>query len=83
MSCGLGAGGWAKVEIRDEQGLPIPGYSLDKAEKVAGNSVAKTVTWAGKSDVASLPGRPVKLRFVMRDAKLFAFQFSPGVIREP
>ena len=28
-------------------------------------------------DVSALAGRPVRLRFVMRSAKLFAFQFIP------
>ena len=71
------AGGWAKVEILDEQGQAIPGYSIHEADKIAGNSVAETVTWSGKGDVAKLKGRPIKLRFVMRDAKLYAFQFVP------
>ena len=69
------AGGWTKVEIVDGQGRPIPGYSAGEADNVTGNGVVKTVTWAGKSDVSLLKGRPIKLRFVMRDAKLYAFQF--------
>lgn len=70
------AGGWLKVEIRDAKGHPLPGYGLAEADEVRGNSTAKGVTWRGSSDLADFAGRPVKLRFVMRDVKLYAFQFG-------
>ena len=71
------AGGWLRIEIRDAQGNPLPGFTEEDADKVTGNAVAKAAAWAGNSDVSSLRGTPVKLRFVMRDAKLYAFH-SPG-----
>jgi hypothetical protein len=40
------------------------------------NDVAHVVKWQGRSDVGPLAGRPVRLRFVMRSAKLYAFQFA-------
>jgi len=70
------AGGWARVEIRDLEGRPIPNFTEQDADRVTGNAVAKPVTWGGSGDVSALAGAPVKLRFVMRDAKLFAFQFT-------
>ena len=39
------------------------------------NSTAKIVTWGGEQDLSALAGKPVRLRFVMRSMKLFAFQF--------
>ena len=75
LNCDCGAGGWLKAEILDAEGRPVEGFSYDDADVVLGNSVAKTVTWQGKSDVASLAGKPVRLRFVMRDMKLYAFHF--------
>ena len=33
-------------------------------------------TWEGRSDVGSLAGRPVKLKFYSKNVKLFAFQFG-------
>jgi len=35
----------------------------------------KTVSWKGKTDLSSLCGKALRLRFVMRSCKLFAFQF--------
>ena len=69
------AGGWAKVEIQDAEGQPIQGYAYQEANKISGNSVAKIVTWKTKRDLTFLKSAHVKLRFVMRDAKLYAFQF--------
>ena len=38
---------------------------------------ASDLTWKGASDLSALAGKPISLRFVMRDAKLYAFQFVP------
>ncbi len=69
------AGGWLQVEILSERGTPIPGYDLNVCDTIRGNSVRKHVTWQGRDDVSELAGKPVRLRFVMRSMKLFAFQF--------
>ena len=69
------AGGWLQVEILSPDGLPLDGYSIGQCETIRGNSLAKPVIWHGSSDVSNLAGVPVRLRFVMRSMKLFAFQF--------
>jgi hypothetical protein len=69
------AGGWCRVELRDAQGGPIPGFTESDADRISGNSTALAVTWGGRSDLSELRGRPVVLRFLMRDASLYAFQF--------
>jgi len=72
------AGGWLRVELQDGRGATLRGFSLSDADAVLGNSTAETVNWRGRHDLASLVGNPVKLRFVIHDAKLYAFQFRPG-----
>ena len=71
------AGGWLQVEIQDTDGQPLPGFGLAEADPVVGNTIDKTVTWQGKSDLSELIGKPVRLRFVLRAMKLYAFQFAP------
>jgi hypothetical protein len=71
-----GAGGWLKAEILDGDGRRIEGFRLDDADVVTGNSLKKIVSWNGSGDVSRLSGKPVKLRLVMRDAKLYAMQFK-------
>lgn len=67
--------GEAWVELRDESGKPLPGYTFEDAESVDRNGVAQEVWWRGGPDVGSLSGRPVRMRVTMRSAKLYAFQF--------
>ena len=67
--------GSAQVEILRADGKPVPGFSLAEADAIKGNFIAKTVTWQGRDDVSAVAGKPVQLHFVMRDAKLYAFQF--------
>ena len=75
VNCDAGAGGWLKVELLDREGHPLPGFDMDAADAVLGNGVSKPVTWQGRSDVSAAAGTPARLRFLMRDVKLYAFQF--------
>jgi len=68
------AGGMQVELLRD--GEPIAGYSAAEADVIRGNFIDRTVTWNGSSDVSALAGSPIQLRFVMRDTKLYAFQFK-------
>ena len=69
--------GSARVELMDEQGRPLPGFSAADCDPIDGNFTARTVTWKGKPDLAGLAGKPVQLRFALRSTKLYAFQFLP------
>ena len=69
------AAGGIKVEIQDENGKPIPGFTLADAREQIGNEINRIVTWKGGSDVSALSGKPVRLKFVMKDADLYSLQF--------
>ncbi len=70
------AGGCVLVELLDAEGKPIEGFCAADASPVLGNSVRMPVTWGDKADVGRLAGKPIKIRFTMRDCKLYAFQFK-------
>lgn len=70
-----GAGGFVSVEILEQNGFPIKGFSRAECDPLRGNSIAKAVTWRCKSDVGLLEGKAIRLRVTMREAKLYAFQF--------
>jgi hypothetical protein len=72
------AAGSIRVEIQSADGAPIPGYSLDDSPETFGDSVERTVTWKSGNDVGKLAGTPIRLRFVLQDADLYAFQFVPS-----
>ena len=70
------AAGDLRVEIQDAAGKPLAGFSLDDCEQLFGDSLERAVTWKTGGDVSSLAGKPVRLRFVLRDADLYALQFT-------
>lgn len=69
------AGGSLRVELQDKSGVPIPGFTLADCRNLVGDTIEQTVHWSKGSDVSSLAGQPVRLRFVMQEADLFAIQF--------
>jgi len=70
------AAGSVRVEIRDADGKPVPGYGLRQATPVIGDEISRVVTWRDGQDVSSLAGKAVRLRFVMKDADLFSMRFE-------
>jgi hypothetical protein len=69
------AAGGIRVEIQDAAGQTIPGYTLADAVETIGNEIERVVRWKTGSDVSQLTGRPIRLRFAMKDARLFALRF--------
>lgn len=69
------AAGGVKVEIQDPDGAPISGFTLADCRELIGNETDRAVVFAG-GDLSSLASRPVRLRFVMKDADLFALRFA-------
>jgi hypothetical protein len=70
------AAGGIQVEILDENGIPVPGFSLDDCPVIFGDSLEREVNWNNGSDLSTLKGKPVQLRFLIRDADLFSLQFK-------
>ena len=81
LNLDTGGGGSVLVELRGEDGRPVKGYTEKEASFICGNSVRMPVTWRGTGDVSQLVGTPVRLRFHMRDCRLYAFQFRPRLAR--
>ena len=71
--------GSIQVEVQDVGGRPLPGFTLDECEPIFCDSLDYTVRWRTRDggDLRSLEGQPVRLRFVLRDADLYSFQFVP------
>ena len=71
------AAGGIRVEIQDASGKPIPGFALADAVETIGNEIERAVRWKAGPDVSSLAGKPLRLRFTMRDARLYSLRFRP------
>ena len=70
------AGGTVRVELQDAEGKSLPGFALAECRNLVGDTIEQTVMWTDTSDVSSVAGETVRLRFVMEDADLYSFQFN-------
>lgn len=74
LALNLVSRGETRVEIQDESGKAIPGFTLADCTPLVADSINEVVTWKGGS-LAALAGKPVRLRFKLIEADLFALQF--------
>ncbi|WP_236974177.1 hypothetical protein [Membranihabitans maritimus] len=70
------AAGEILVELLDENGAPISGYSLADCDPVFGDDIDRRVGWNGFKDLSHLAGKTIQLRFKIKDADLYSFQFK-------
>ena len=68
--------GSVKVEIQDYKGNAIPGFSLADCPKMFADLIDGKVTWDNEGDLSSLSGKPIRLRFSLMDADIYAFKFN-------
>jgi len=70
------ATGMVRVGILDENGTAVAGFAPDQCDLIhTANEINRRVSWGGNSDVSKLAGKPVRLKFLVRNADLYAFQF--------
>lgn len=68
-------GGEIRVGLLDAAGTPLPGRAADACIPLHGDHDGVPVAW---NEGAAIPaGAPIRLRFEMKNARLFAFQFAP------
>lgn len=76
LNMATSAAGSLRVEITDAKGNPLPSFTKDDCYPVFGDTIERIVIWKNGSDVSSLIGKTVRLRFILEDADLFSFQFQ-------
>jgi len=69
--------GWVRVELLDETGRAIPGFSGDAAKKHKNvDELRLAPQWESGGDLSRLKGKIARLRLTFRNAKLYAFDFD-------
>ena len=68
--------GSVRVEAQEATGEPIDGFTLAQCPDIYGDEIERVVSLEGGSDVAPLGGRPIRLRFVLKDADLYSMRFA-------
>ena len=76
LNASTSAAGSIRVEVQDAEGKPFPDFALADAPEVYGDAIDLPVPWKDGAELATLAGQGVRLRFVLRDADLFAFRFA-------
>ncbi|GAH44169.1 unnamed protein product, partial [marine sediment metagenome] len=68
-------GGEILVEVLNRQGEPISGFSANEATKYKHvDELRLTPTWKNGSRLSTLKGRVIRLKFHLRNARLYSFQ---------
>ncbi|MCC6234894.1 MAG: exo-alpha-sialidase [Verrucomicrobiales bacterium] len=75
LNLATSAGGSARVELQDEHGAPLPGFTLADSPEIITDAVQHEVRWKTDADLGAWSGKPVRLRVALRDADLFSFRF--------
>ena len=63
-----------RVELLGVSHEPIEGFLLQESDPV-GTTGRHVMGWQGRNDVSRLAGQTVRLRFSMKNSKLYSFQF--------
>ena len=71
------AEGTLRVALLDGEGKAIEGFGLEDCDLIhTANEINRVVKWKGKTDVSPLAGKPVRVRFALKNTHLYAFQFT-------
>jgi len=70
--------GMVRVELLDETGQPIAGFSGDDAEWFRDvDQLRFQPVWVNQTDLATLQDRTIRLKIHLKNARLYAFQVRP------
>ena len=74
--------GSIRIELQNEKGQALPGFSLEDSPVLYGDEIDGEVVWprpgtrTDRAPLQRVAGQVVKIRFVMRDADLYALRFG-------
>ncbi|MCL2832774.1 MAG: hypothetical protein FWD78_06360 [Treponema sp.] len=79
LNAGTSAAGFIMAEFLEPGGNPIPGFSGESGYRMFGDHTGlKVIFRRGEGaigDLSALEGKPVRIRFTLREAKLYSMQF--------
>ena len=76
LNASTSAMGKIRVELRDENDKPIPGYTLEECDPIHGDELERPVSWNGRADVSELAGKYIRIHFELDDAEIFSCSFG-------
>lgn len=73
LNISTSAAGSVRVEVQDLDNRPLPEFALADCDPIWGDEIARPVVWKA-GDTLPAVNQPFRLRFVLSDADLFAFE---------
>eukprot|EP01043_Picozoa_sp_COSAG02_P001177 COSAG02_NODE_23_length_52893_cov_58.101868_57_plen_613_part_00 len=69
--------GLVLVELQNDVGVPLPGFTLTDADAIKGSYIDKIISWqhGGRQSVTEFSGQKLKIRISMADASLYSLEF--------
>lgn len=69
--------GYVLVELLNENGSPIEGFSADECDFLYGDTLSRTVSWNnGFSDISSVDGQKIRIKLTLRHAHIYSITVS-------
>ena len=66
--------GEIRAELLDEEGRALDGYAADECVPLRADGVDLLVRWAGCPSLPALPGKGVRIRLVLTNARLYSYR---------
>ena len=76
LNVATSAAGMVRVAMCNPDGSAIPGYAFEDCDLIYGDSIDRKVSWKNNASVESLIGKPVILRFTMKEVDLYSLIFQ-------
>ena len=76
LNASTSGAGFIRCEIRDDSGMPVPGFTLTESKEMYGDEIDLVMAWKSGSDVKALAGKPIILHFEMKDADVYSYHFG-------
>ena len=75
------AAGGLYVELQDLAGQPLAGFSREDCLEHYGDSTEQVIRWKSGTDVSTLVGKPIRIRFILKDGDLYSYRFDTTNVR--
>jgi len=69
----VASGGWVKAAVLSREATPIAGYDLQDAVAMTKGTTQGRLTWAAKDQLDASIDDHLRIRFELKDAKLYSF----------
>jgi hypothetical protein len=68
--------GQLRVEVLDEQGFPVPGFTRDDSQPMRADSCDFVMRWKENDSLTKLQGRPIRLRFHLENTRFYSYRLA-------